>query len=132
MKLGFITSILENDDFEQMMDFASSEGFECVEVACWPVGKGERRYAGTCHIDVDKILSDENYKKYILDYSKEKNVEISSLAFYPNILDGNMEKSKMNIEHLKNVIRASAKLGVNTVTTFIGRDQNSRRQFEIS
>ena len=36
MKLGFITSILDSWTYEEMMDFASGQGFECVEVACWP------------------------------------------------------------------------------------------------
>ena len=39
MKLGFITSILDGWTYEQMMDFASGQGFECVEVACWPKKK---------------------------------------------------------------------------------------------
>ena len=59
----------------------------------------------------------------ILSYCKEKNVEISSLAFYPNTMDGNPEKRAANIEHLYKVIDASKKLGINLVTTFIGRDQ---------
>ena len=123
MKMGFITSILENFTYEQMMDFASTEGFDCVEVACWPHGKGERRYAGTCHIEVDKVLEDDEYSRRIQDYSTEKKVEISSLAYYPNILDPDIEKRQANVEHLKQVIKASAKLGVGMVTTFIGRDQ---------
>ena len=44
MKLGFITSILDSWTYEEMMDFASGQGFECVEVACWPQEKAERRY----------------------------------------------------------------------------------------
>ena len=28
--------------FEQVVDFASENGFECLEVACWPKGKAER------------------------------------------------------------------------------------------
>lgn len=123
MKLGFITAILEDYTYEQMMDFASEEGFECVEAACWPAGKGERRYAGTSHIDVERVLADEEYAEYIKTYSREKNVEISSLAYYPNPLDGNKEKREACIAHLNNVIQASAKLNVNMVTTFIGRDQ---------
>lgn len=123
MKLGFITALLETYTYEQMMDFASEEGFECVEVACWPAGKGERRYAGTSHIDVARVVSDEEYAKHILDYSKEKGVEISSLAFYPNTMDGDLQKREANIAHLNKVIEASAKLGVGMVTTFIGRDQ---------
>lgn len=123
MKLGFVSAILDTWSFEEMIDFASSHGFECVEVACWPQGKAERRYAGVSHIDVDKVLEDDEYTKHVLDYSKEKNVEISSLAFYPNTMDGNLEKREAAVSHLKNVIRASHKLGIGMVTTFIGRDQ---------
>ena len=123
MKLGFVSAILDTWNYEEMMDFASDHGFECVEVACWPQGKAERRYAGVTHIDVDKVLEDEEYAKHILDYSKEKNVEISTLAYYPNTMDGNREKREAAVAHLKNVIRASHKLGVNMVSTFIGRDQ---------
>ena len=54
MKLGFITAILDSWTYEEMMDFASEQGFECVEVACWPQEKAERRYAGVSHIAVEK------------------------------------------------------------------------------
>ena len=124
MKLGFVTAILEQDNFEHMMDFASAEGFSCVEVACWPAGGGERRYAGTSHIDVERVLADDAYADHILQYSREKQVEISSLAFYPNTMDPDPEKRAASIAHLENVIRASGKLGVGLVTTFLGRDQH--------
>ncbi len=124
MKLGFITSILENYDYKQVMDFAEEEGFECVEVACWPSGKGERRYAGTSHIDVEKVINDQGYAKEISEYSRKKNVEISALAYYPNVMDADEEKRNRDIKHLYKVIAASSRLGVNMVTTFIGRDQN--------
>ncbi len=123
MKLGFVSAILDQSNYEEMMDIASSLGFECVEVACWPQGKAERRYAGVSHIDAERVLEDDAYAQHILDYAKEKNVTISSLAFYPNTMDGDLEKRAAAIEHLKNLIRASAKLGVGMVTTFIGRDQ---------
>lgn len=121
MKLGFVSAILDGWTFEEMIDTAAEMGYECVEVACWPAGKAERRYAGVSHIDVDN-LTDEK-AQYILDYCARKHVEISSLAFYPNNMDGDMEKRQAANEHLKKVICASAKLGVNMVTTFIGRDQ---------
>jgi sugar phosphate isomerase/epimerase len=122
MKLGFVSAILDGWTFDEMLDVAASMGFQCVEVACWPRGKAERRYAGVSHIDVDD-LSDENAAA-ILAACKAKGVEISSLAFYPNTLDGDLEKRAAAIEHLKKVIAASAKLGVNLVTTFVGRDQS--------
>ena len=124
MKLGLVTAILDGWNFEEMIDTVSEMGFQCVEVACWPQGKAERRYAGVSHIDVGRVLTDDAYAQYVLDYFKGKNVQISSLAFYPNTMDGDLEKRAHNIEHLKTVIAAAAKLGVNMVTTFVGRDQN--------
>jgi len=124
MKLGFVSAILDEWNYEDMMDFASEKGFACVEVACWPIEKAERRYAGVSHIDVEKILDDDNYANHVLNYSAEKQVAISSLAYYPNILDQNIDKRNTAIKHLKKVILASHKLGVGMVTTFIGKDQN--------
>ena len=121
MKLGFVSAILDGWTFEEMIDTASEMGYACVEVACWPCGKAERRYAGVSHINVDE-LTDEKVA-YIKAYCAKKNVEISSLAFYPNTMDGNLEKREAAVAHLKKVICASARLGVNMVTTFIGRDQ---------
>lgn len=121
MKMGLVSAILDDYSFEKMVDTVHDLGFGCVEVACWPQGKAERRYAGVSHIDVDAL--DDAKAAYILDYCAKKNVTISSLAFYPNPLDADPAKRAANEEHLKKVIRASAKLGIGMVTTFIGRDQ---------
>ena len=121
MKLGVVSAIYDGFSFEEMIDDVSKNGCSCVEVACWPQGKAERRYAGVSHIDVDNTSPD--YIAYIKNYCKERGVEISSLAFYPNTMDGNLEKRQASIDHLKKVINMSAIMGVNMVTTFIGRDQ---------
>ncbi len=121
MKLGFVSAILDDYSFTDMMETAQKLGFKCVEVACWPVGKAERRYAGVSHINVDDTSTE--YIKEIHEICKKTGVEISALAFYPNTLDADLEKRALNIEHLKKVITMSALLGVNTVTTFVGRDQ---------
>ena len=123
MKLGFVSAILDMADYQEMINTAAELGFACVEAACWPQGKAERRYAGVSHIDAERVLEDDTYAKYIVDYAEGKNVEISSLAYYPNTMDADLEKRAAVVEHLKNVIRASAKLSVGMVTTFIGRDQ---------
>jgi hypothetical protein len=75
MKMGVVSAILDGWSFEEMIDTLSEMGFSCVEVACWPQGKAERRYAGVSHIDVDN-LTDEK-AEYILNYCKEKKVENS-------------------------------------------------------
>ena len=109
MKLGFITSILDGWTYEQMMDFASEQGFECVEVACWPEEKAERRYAGVSHIDAERVNQDDEYAAHIMAYAEKAGVEISALAYYPNVMTADKEKRNAAIEHLKNVIRASKK-----------------------
>ena len=40
MKLGFVSAILDQMSFEEMIDTAAGLGFSCVEVACWPRGPG--------------------------------------------------------------------------------------------
>lgn len=122
MKMGLVSAILDNYSFEEMIDTVAQVGLECVEVACWPQGKAERRYAGVSHIDVENL--DEEKVSYIKEYCASRNVSISALAFYPNTMDADAQKRSANVAHLKKVIQASAKLGVNLVTTFIGRDQH--------
>ncbi len=131
MKLGFVSAVLADYTFEEVIDFAAEQGFECVEMACWPKGKAERRYAGVTHIDVDTLT--EEKIAYIKQYCQDKKVEISSLAYYPNTMDGDLEKRAVFINHLKKVILASSKLGVGMVTTFIGRDslKNVDENFKI-
>ena len=121
MKLGIVSAIYDGFTFEEMIDHLSGVGYNCVDVACWPQGKAERRYAGVSHINVDDTSAE--YIDYVKKYCADRGVEISSLAFYPNTMDGDLEKREANIAHLKKVINMSALLGVNMVTTFIGRDQ---------
>ena len=120
---GLLTAILDGWSFEEAVDTAAEMGFECLEVACWPAGKAERRYAGVSHIDAERVLEDDEYAAYVKNYVESKGMHISSLAYYPNTMDPDLEKRAAAITHLEALIKASGKLGVNMVTTFIGRDQ---------
>lgn len=122
MKLGFVSAILGDLSFEEVIDFASEQGYECVEVCCWPKGKAERRYAGVTHINIDEL--DKEKVEYIKNYCNKKGVDISALGYYPNTMDPDLEKREVYIEHIKNLIVAANKLGVGTVTTFVGRIPN--------
>ena len=122
MKLGFVSAILPDLGFEELIDYAAGLNYKCVEVCCWPLGKAERRYAGVTHIDVDTL--DDKKANYINQYVRQKNVTISALGYYPNPLDPDREKGEFYIQHIKKVIDASAKLGVYRINTFIGRDKN--------
>ena len=69
-KLGFVSAILADLSFEEVVDFASVNGYACVEMLCWPKGKAERRYAGVTHIDVNEL--DEQKIKSIKKNSLER------------------------------------------------------------
>ena len=132
MKFGLLTAILEGTTFEEAVDFAAENQLECLEVACWPnTGGAKRRYAGVCHIDAEALT--EEKAKEIIQYCKERNVEISSLGYYPNTLDPDLEKRKQYIDHIYALIDASSMLNVNMVTTFLGRvpDKNVEENLEI-
>ena len=119
MKLGVVSAIFDQSSFEEMIDLVAENGLDCVEVACWPQGKAERRYAGVSHIDTETLTPEK--AKEILAYCQEKDVEISALAYYPNPLDENLQKRETAIKHLYSLIDASKLLDVNLVTTFVGR-----------
>ena len=131
LDLGFVSAILADSSFEEVVDFAAAEQFKCVEIMCWPKGKSERRYAGITHIDVD-TLSDENVNS-IQAYLLQKHVYISALGYYPNPLDPDEEKATVYINHIKKIIRASARLKINKINTFIGRDPklSLRENFDL-
>lgn len=122
MKLGLVSAILPDDSFEQVIDYAAAVGFCSVEVCCWPKGKALRRYAGVTHIDLSEC--DDKKLLYYRDYARQKGVEISSLGYYPNPMDADEEAAAVAVAHLYKLIDASALMGVNMVTTFIGRDKN--------
>jgi len=120
MRLGFASAILPDLSLDEVLGFAREEGFACVELMCWPVGKAERRYAGVTHIDVAGLTLSKAAK--LKDHVAGYGVEISGLGYYPNPLSPDPGEAKAAVSHLKRVIRASAALGVDLVNTFIGRD----------
>ncbi len=131
--LGFVSAILDNRSFEEVIDFASANQFKCVEIMSWPKGKAERRYAGVTHVDVDTLTKDK--AKEINEYVKEKGIYISALSYYPNPLDPDTEQAKVYINHIKQVIKGAAMLGLKNVNTFVGRDpfkniDDNLKQFE--
>ncbi|MFC3811168.1 sugar phosphate isomerase/epimerase family protein [Lacihabitans lacunae] len=128
LKLGFVSAILADFGFEHVVDYAAKNDFQCVEMMCWPGGSGDtRRYAGVTHIDVEKMDA-----KYIQHYTKERNVSISGLGYYPNPLDPDTAKSEFYIEHIKKIIRACNQLNVPVMNTFIGRNQNLNMQDNLA
>jgi len=120
MKLGFVSAILPELSLEEVVSFAASAGFTCVELMCWPKGKAERRYAGVTHVDVAALTKDEAAR--INELMASKHVAASGLGYYPNPLAPDPNEAAVYIDHIRKVILAAETLGLNTVNTFIGRD----------
>lgn len=120
MKLGFVSAILPELSLEEVLSFAAEEGFDCVEVMCWPKGKAERRYAGVTHIDVTSFGKKE--AKAIQQLMADTGISISSLGYYPNPLTADEQEAKVYSDHIKRVIKAADMLELGRVTSFIGRD----------
>jgi sugar phosphate isomerase/epimerase len=120
MQLGFVSAILPELTLEEVFAFAADEGFDCVELMCWPVGKADRRYAGITHLDCGAF--DAVQAERVKELVRIHGVQISGLGYYPNPLDPDPDHRAKVVEHLKKVIRAAPMIGVSTVNTFIGRD----------
>jgi sugar phosphate isomerase/epimerase len=121
MKLGFLTAPFPDLALSEVADWASSVGFEVLEVACWPKAAGQtRRYAGTSHIDVERLSASE--AEETVASLAEKKISISGLGYYPNPLHPDPAHRETVIVHLKKVILAASRMGVGVVNTFCGGD----------
>ncbi|TIP60038.1 MAG: sugar phosphate isomerase/epimerase [Mesorhizobium sp.] len=121
MKLGLLTAPFADTPLGEVADWASSAGFEALEIACWPKSSGAaRRYAGTSHIDAASTSASQ--AKEITAALAEENLSISGLGFYPNPLHPDAAHRKAVIDHLKKVIVLAGHMGVPVVNTFCGGD----------
>jgi sugar phosphate isomerase/epimerase len=120
MKLGFVSAILPDLPLEEVVGFADAEGFDCVELMCWPPGRAERRYAGVTHLDVTDFGPADAER--VGDLFAREGVTISALGYYPNPLAADPAEAKVAIDHLQRLIGAAELLGVGRVNSFVGRD----------
>jgi sugar phosphate isomerase/epimerase len=121
VRLGLLTAPFPNTSLDEVADWTAANGFESIEIACWPPAGGEaRRYAGTSHIDVanlSKAEADEMVGKM-----RHRGLVISGLGYYPNPLHPDPAHRDAVIGHLRAVITAAEIMNVPYVNTFMGAD----------
>lgn len=123
MRLGLLTAAFPDQTLEEVAAWAGANGFQALEIACWPAAGAERRrYSGVSHVDVETL--DERGAEQVRSLLASHGLELSALAYYPNNLDPDPAVRSAANDHLRRVIDAAALLGVDTVGTFIGRDQH--------
>jgi|GEM_PF-2865760 sugar phosphate isomerase/epimerase len=94
IKLGFVSAILGQNTFEEVITFAAKHDFQCVEVLCEPAGKTDRKYGGIAHIDVESLTAPK--AQQINAYAREHKVQLSALAYYQNTMHED-ELSSMDV-----------------------------------
>ena len=121
MRLGLLTAPFPSTPLDAVADWTAANGFESIEIACWPPSSGDaRRYAGTSHIDVTKLTKTE--ADDIVGKMNDRGLVISGLGYYPNPLNPDPAHRDMVIGHLKHVITAAELMSVDLVNTFMGGD----------
>jgi len=120
MKLGLLTAAFPDLTLDDVAGWAGENGFAMLEVACWPSGGGERRrYSGVTHVDVDAFDPDD-----VRATLERHGLGISALAYYPNNLHPDDAHREEVNGHLRTVIEAAQRLGVDTVCTFVGNHKD--------
>ena len=127
MRLGLLTAPFPETPLMDVVDWTAANGFESIEIACWPQSTGPtRRYAGTSHIDVANLSASQATE--LADEIAAKGLTISGLGYYPNPLHPDAAHRDEVIGHLRHVITAAEKMDVPFVNTFMGARRRRRHQ----
>ena len=118
MYIGYLTGCLGGLPLKEKAKWASEQGFKSLELSCWP-RTNSRDYSGS-EIDVANFTKAE--AEEIKSYFKEYGLTISSIAYYDNNLDRDLEKRKFINNHFKKCVDAAVLIGVSEVGTFVGRN----------
>lgn len=119
MQLGFLTVSLSSLPLPEIVAWAAEAGFETLELGCWPLDN-TRDYSAT-QIDVQTL--DEAKAAEVLQLFEQHGLTISCLTYCDNMLHRDLAQRETNLHHLRKVIDAAALLKVDTVCSFIGRDE---------
>ncbi len=121
MQLGFVSAILGDLSFNDVLATAASTGYQCVEVMCWPEAKEDRPYGGVCHIDVNNFTQAK--ADDIRALCDKHGVQISALGYYANALSDDANEAEVVRSHFRKVIDAAPLLGLANVNGFTGANR---------
>jgi sugar phosphate isomerase/epimerase len=113
MKIGFINACLPELSLEKQLEWAQAHGFGSIEIHTAPK---------TLKIDLQKVAQVKGEAEQVNELLEEYHITISSFVLGGHHLHPDNEKREASQNHLKKMILAAEALGVDTVTTFIGRD----------
>ena len=121
VKLGLLTAAFPDLTLDEVAAWAAANGFEALEVACWPSAGGERRrYAGVTHIDVDAFDPDE----VRADARPPRPRDLVARLLPEQPPPRRRRTASRSNGHLRKVIDAAQRSASTTVGTFVGNDKD--------
>lgn len=120
MYVGILTAPFHDETMEQVAAFAGEYGFGGLEIIAGP---------GSKHIDTDTFT--EQDARALRDLTDNRALQISSVAAYTNLTDGDPEKRKKNIETVRRAIDIADWLKVEVVCTLAGLPPAGRDRYKV-
>ncbi|MCW3053163.1 MAG: Sugar phosphate isomerase/epimerase [Chthonomonadales bacterium] len=119
MYVGILTGPFSGEPLEVVAAFAGQYRFGGLELATGP---------GSKHIDTNTF--DAKAADDVMNLMIKRNLQISGLAAYTNVTDGDPERRKKNIETVHNAITAASLLGIDVVCCMAGMPVPGKDRFK--
>jgi sugar phosphate isomerase/epimerase len=119
MEIGILTAPFRNESLDHVIDFASANGFDALEIAATP---------GSRHLDPATLTARQ--AKEIAAKVEKKGLRISSLACYMNVTDPDPGKRQAVVNHLIKAVDAAHALGIDVVCAMAGMPQPGMTRIE--
>lgn len=120
MYVGILTAPFSDEPLEHVAAFAGEYGFGGLEISAGP---------GSKHVDTNNFTQET--ATALRDLMERRALQISSLAAYTNVTDGDPDRRKTNIQTVRNAIDAAALLEVEVVCTMAGQPPAGRDRYKV-
>ncbi len=120
MFVGILTGPFASEPLEVVAAFAGQYQFGGLEVVTGP---------GSKHIDTNKFGQAE--AQAVRDLMDKRSLQITGLAAYTNLTDGDPDRRKANLQTVRNAIDAAALLGVEVVCTLAGLPYGGKNRYQV-
>jgi sugar phosphate isomerase/epimerase len=117
MHLGFLTNCLYHSTLPEIINWAGAHRFRALELACWLPG------GNAADVTLDVTNFDQAQADALNALARQHHIVFSCLTYCPNTLSRDLVEREAIIAHLYRILDAAHLLGVNTISTFIGRDE---------
>lgn len=119
MYVGILTGPFGDAPLENVAAFAAEYGFGGLEIVTGP---------GSQHIDTESFSAQR--AREVRDLMDRRALQISSLASYTNVTEGDPARRQRNVETVMKAIDIAHELGVETVCTLAGLPPAGKDRFK--